>query len=281
MAQFSRRNFIKGSAAAGTLSAVGGTQALGGEHGSEDAIRGAAAGENDRGKTDDVVADRKQARIEELLRLQSGRTALLVVDMQRGFLEPGAALEVPPGREIIPNLQRLIEACRVIQVPVVFTQFVYETAIPCLRGDPFGPEHLPAVPGEPTGLGLPSSNCLIGPDAGQGTNSAEIISELAPRPDELVIRGHTYDKFFGTPLDLGLRSRDIRCLIVTGILTDICVNCTLLSAANRDYRVTAVTDGVATLQPHLQQACFEIWQRKFARLRTTVQVAEELATLGS
>jgi nicotinamidase-related amidase len=116
-----------------------------------------------------------------------------------------------------------------------------------LRGEPFGPEHLPARPGEPTGLGLPSSICLIGPLADHGPNSAGVIPELAPRPDELVVRGHSYDKLLGTPLDLALRSQDVRHLIVTGVLTDVCVNCTLLSAANRDYRVTAVTDGVATL----------------------------------
>jgi ureidoacrylate peracid hydrolase len=162
------------------------------------------------------------------------------IDMQRAFLEPGAALEAPPGRAIIPILQRLIQACRLKGVPVAFTEFVYSPAVPCLRGDPIGPEHLPARPGEPTGFGLPSSNCLIGPLADHGPNSAEVIPELAPGSDELVVRGHTYDKFLGTPLDLALRSRDVRCLIVMGILTDICVNCTLLSVANRDYRVTAV-----------------------------------------
>jgi ureidoacrylate peracid hydrolase len=218
----------------------------------------------------------RQERIDEFHRLQPSRTALLVIDMQRGFLEPGAALEVPPGRAIIPNLQHLIEACRRQLIPVIFTQFVYATTIPCLRGDPFGPEHLPARPGEPTGFGLPSSNCLVGPDAGQGPDSSEIVPELAPRPEELVIPGHTYDKFYGTPLDLALRSRDIRSLLVTGVVTDICVNCTVLSAANRDYRVTAVTDGVATLWPELQQACFAIWRRKFARLRTTDEVLAEI-----
>jgi nicotinamidase-related amidase len=223
----------------------------------------------------------RQERIDELHRLQPGRTALLVVDMQRGFLEPGAALEVPPGRAIVPNLRHLIDACRRLGVPVLFTEFVYATAVPCLRGDPFGPEHLPARPGQPTGLGLPSGNCLIGPAGGEGADSAETIPELAPRPDELVVRGHTYDKFYGTPLDLALRSRDVRCLIVTGVLTDVCVNCTLLSAAARDYRVTAVTDGVATLWPELQRACFDIWRRKFARLRSTEEVLAELATLRS
>jgi nicotinamidase-related amidase len=218
----------------------------------------------------------RQGRIDELHRCQPGRTALLVVDMQCGFLEPGAALEVPPGRALIPNLQRLIATCRRQHVPVVFTEFVYATTVPCLRGDPFGPEHLPARPGQPTGLGMPSSNCLIAPSAAQGPNSAETVPELAPRPDELVVRAHTYDKFYGTPLDLALRSRDVRYLLITGVLTDVCVNCTLLSAANRDYRVTAVTDGVATLWPDLQEACFAIWRRKFARLRTTAEVVAEL-----
>ena len=224
----------------------------------------------------DDILRAKQEHIDEMHRLLPGRTALLVVDMQRGFLEPGAALEVPPGREIIPALQQLVSACRRQQVPVIFTRFVYSPAVPCLRGDPFGPEHLPALPGQPTGLGLPSGNCLVGPSAPAGPNSAEITPELAPRPDELVVPGHTYDKFYGTALDLALRSRDVRCLVVTGVLTDVCVNCTLLSAAARDYRVTAVTDGVATLWPRLQEACFELWRRKFARLRTSAEVIAEI-----
>ena len=153
---------------------------------------------------------------------------------------------------------------------------MYATAVPCLRGDPFGVEHLPARPGEPTGFGFPSGNCLIAPEAQHGPDSAEIVSALAPRPDELVILGHTYDKFYGTPLDLALRSRDIRDLILTGVVTDVCVNCTVLSAANRDYHVTVATDGVATLWPELQEACFAIWRRKFARLRSTDEVIEEI-----
>jgi nicotinamidase-related amidase len=220
----------------------------------------------------------REERIDRLHRLQPGRTALLVVDMQRGFLEPGAALEVPQGREIIPNVQRLIEVCRRKGVPVIFTEFVYATAIPCLRGNPFGIEHLPAAEGEPTGFGYPSSNCLIGPGADEGPNSARTIDALAPWPGELVVRSHTYDKFCDTPLELALRSRDVRYLVITGVVTDVCVNATLMTAAMRDYRVTAVSDGVATLWPELQQACFAIWRRKFARLRTTAELVDELST---
>ena len=227
----------------------------------------------------DEVLHLKQERIDQLHRCRPGRTALLVIDMQHGFLDPGAALDVPQGREIIPNVRRLVDACRQKGVPVVFTEFVYTPAVPCLRGDPFGPEHLPIEPGGPTGFGHPSANCLIGAGAGEGPDSADTVEELAPRADELVVRGCTYDKFYGTPLDLALRSRDVRYLLVTGVVTDVCVNATLMSAATRDYRVTAVTDGVATLWPEIQAACFEIWKRKFARLRTTDELIREVKGL--
>ena len=216
-------------------------------------------------------------RIAQTHRCPPEHTALIVVDMQHGFLDVGASLEVPKGRDIIPALRRLIDTCRARAVPVIFTQFVYSTALPCLRGDPFGVEHLPARAGEPTGFGRPSSNCLVGPSPGQGAESADLIAELAPRPDDLVIQGHTYDKFYSTPLDLALRSRGVTHLIITGVTTDICVNCTVLAAAARDYRVTVVTDLVATLDDGIQQACFRIWERKFARLRTAEEIVAELA----
>jgi nicotinamidase-related amidase len=179
-----------------------------------------------------LTARAQEARMEEMHRCPRDRTALVVVDMQHGFLDPGASLEVPKGRAIIPTIRRLIECCRAIGAPVVFTQFVFSITIPCLRGDPFGIEHLPTPPGKRTGFGLPSNNCLIGPNAGRGTESADIVPELAPLPGELVAASHVYDKFLDTPLDLALRSRGITHLLVTGVTTDICVNSTVLSAAN-------------------------------------------------
>jgi biuret amidohydrolase len=219
---------------------------------------------------------RKQGRIDRLHRCQVARTALLVVDMQHGFLDEGASLEVPKGRGLIPVIRRLLGCCRAVGVPVMFTRFIYSEGVPCLRGDPFGVEHLPAARGRRTGFGRPSGNCLVGAKAGLGRESAEIIAELRPGPGELVVASHVYDKFLDTPLDLALRSRGITHLVVTGVTTDICVNCTVLAAANRDYRVTVVTDGVATLNDTIQEACFDIWRRKFARLRTASQLAAEL-----
>src|SRR5262245_29491706 len=62
--------------------------------------------------TFDEVLRSRQERIDEAHRLRPGQMALLVIDMQRGFLEQGSALEIPSGRAIIPNLRKLIEACR-------------------------------------------------------------------------------------------------------------------------------------------------------------------------
>jgi nicotinamidase-related amidase len=222
------------------------------------------------------VPQHKLARIAETHRADVSRTALVVIDMQHAFLDEGASLCVPAGREIIPAIARLVDGFRSTGAKVVFTEFVYARSVPCLRGDPFGPEHLPAEEGMPTGFGHPSSNCLVGLRPGEGPESAATVEALAPRPEELVIAAHTYDKFYGTPLDLALRAQGIDRIVVTGVTTDVCVNSTVLAAANRNYRVIAAVDGVATIHEHIQQACLSIWQNKFARLATSGEILAEL-----
>ena len=225
----------------------------------------------------DAILEAKLRVIDETHRYVSGKSALLIIDMQHGFIDEGASMEVDAARDIIPNLASLIEAFRGASSPVIFTEFVYAENVPCLRGDPFGIEHL-ASEGSP-GFGSKSSNCLIGYNAEVGVESAGTIPALQPRPEELVIRGHTYDKFYGTPLDLAIRSQDISHLFVTGITTDVCVNSTLIAATQRNYHVTAITAGCASPWPELHEACFKIWQPKFARLTTTAEVLAEIETL--
>jgi nicotinamidase-related amidase len=203
-----------------------------------------------------------------VLKLEPGRTALLVVDMQRGFVLPGEAMEVPAARETVPQIRALVDLFRARRLPVVFTEFVYSESAPLLVGE-LHPEHKPAPRGAKTGFGLPSSSCL------EGTPSAETIDELKPLPGELVVRKRWYDGFAGTPLDGALRARGITSLVVTGTMTDICVLATVIGAFTREYRVTVVEDGVATLWPETQRATLDIIGRAYGRVAAAKDVLEE------
>lgn len=207
---------------------------------------------------------------DRVLRLEPGRTALIVIDMQRGFLDPGEAMEVPPAREIIPRLQALLTLFREKRLPVVFTEFVYSQTVPLLVGE-LHPEHKRALPGGPRGFGVPSSSCL------EGEDNVNTVSDLSPRPDELVIEKHWYDAFNGTPLDGALRARGVTSLVLTGTMTDICVLASVVGAFNREYRVVVVEDAVATLWPEIQRATLDIFRRAFARVASAKEVADEMA----
>lgn len=216
------------------------------------------------------MSDRR-ATFEQVLAPEPGRTALLVVDMQRGFLDPGEAMEVPPARDAVAVIQALLAAFRARRLPVVFTEFTYSPRVPLLVGR-LHPEHQPAPPGAARGFGLPSSSCL------EGDPSAGTVDALAPRSDEPVIRKRWYDGFAGTELDGALRARGVTSLVVTGTMTDICVLATVVGAFNREYRVTVVEDGVATLWPEIQRATLDIVGRAFGRVVSSKQVLDTLST---
>ena len=207
---------------------------------------------------------------ERVLAPEPGRTALVVVDMQRGFLDPGEAMAVEPARAIVPVIQDLLGVFRARSLPVVFTEFVYSESAPVLIGS-LHPEHRAAPPGAARGFGLPSSSCL------EGTPSADTVPALAPRPGEIVVRKRGYDAFAGTPLDGALRARNVTSLVVTGTMTDVCVLATVTAALHREYRVTVVEDGVATLWPEIQRATLDIIGRAYGRVTTAKDVIDQIS----
>lgn len=221
----------------------------------------------------EVLNDKKMRRIHEVHRMIPERTALIISDMQRSFMDPEASLAVAPAWDLVPVIKKMLDFCRQNSILVIFTEYVAQPEIPCLRVDPFGPEHLPALEGQETGWGRPSSNSMIG---ATGPESPDTIEELKPLDGELIIRGYTLDKFYGTPLDLALRSQDIRYLMFTGMMADLCLGATLFSAAMRDYRVTALTDGITTLWPNVLEVMYDIFGRKLARLMKSDEAIEEL-----
>ena len=201
------------------------------------------------------------AAFEKALAPAAGRTALIVVDMQRAFLEPGEAMEVPPAREVVPRIQALLTAFRARRLPVVFTEFLYTEAAPLLVGE-LHPEHRRAAPGAARGFGRPSSSCLA------GELNVATVAELAPHP-----------AFHGTVLDGALRARGVTHLVITGTLTDICVLATVVGGFNREYRITVVEDGVATLWPEIQRATLDIIGRAYGRVQPAKTVVDEISNL--
>src|ERR1700730_5698047 len=175
-----------------------------------------------------VPMDRAEV-FEAALKLEPGRSALVVVDMQRAFLDRGEAMEVPAARDIVSQIRALLDIFRSKRLPVVFTEFTYSEQMPILVGL-LHPEHRRAAPGAPRGFGLPSSSCLL------GEANVHVVPELAPEPDELVVAKHYYDGFNGTNLDSALRARGITHLVITGTLTDICVLATVIGGMNRENR---------------------------------------------
>jgi ureidoacrylate peracid hydrolase len=217
----------------------------------------------------------KSRAIEECLKPGSTKeAALLVIDMQRGFLDVGAALEVPDGRtRCLPNIMHLIKRARAIKMQVVFSRYIHRRGSSKLSSFPFAPEVFEHEPDTRKGPFHPSSCCL------QGDPSSEIVDDLKPQENEIVIDKYGYDTFHDTELDSELRSRGIRYLYICGVMTDICVDSTLRGGFHREYRVTAISDAVGTISADIQEACLDIWKRKFARVKTTSKVLSELETL--
>ncbi len=174
-------------------------------------------------------------------------TALLVIDMQRDFLDPGAPVETPGGLALVPGINRLARTARTAGVPVIFTHERHRAD----RSD-FGIE-----------LEYEPAHCL------EGTPGADLSPDLEMATGDFHITGkRRYDAFLGTDLDGLLRSLGIRALVVVGVCTDICVASTAQHARNLDYRVFVARDGVAGTSPERHEAALLCLSHVFARLTT-------------
>ena len=191
-------------------------------------------------------------------KLDPKKAALLVIDMQKGFLEEGAAMEVPPGRDIIPNIQTLLSCCRNLEIPVVFTRFVYSKEVPNLIGE-LHPQHKP-----------PISCCQL------GDPSVEIVSDLTPWESELIIDKHGYDAFRGTPLNNALKSQGKNQLIFTGVMTDICVLASITSALHHEYQSWTIDDATATLWKEVQATTIDLIERAYGMVSSTDKMTQLL-----
>ncbi len=152
----------------------------------------------------------------------STQRALLVVDMQRGFLEEGYSLYCgPAARRVIPVVRQRVEQALGEGMPVFFT------------ADAHAPDD--------------REFALFPPHCVRGTVEAQIIPELAAAAEGSVrIDTTTYSGFYGTDLDARLRDLGVKQVVLVGVCTDICVLHTAIDAYHRGYGIEVVSDGVAS-----------------------------------
>jgi nicotinamidase-related amidase len=167
---------------------------------------------------------------------------LLVIDMQRDFVEPGGFGEtlgndVSLLREVIPPLQAVLQATRDNGITVIHTR---EGHVPDLSDCPAAKLNR----GNPTlriGDPGPKGRILI-----RGEYGHDIIDELAPAAGELVIDKPGKGSFYATGLDETLKARDIATLVVTGVTTEVCVHTTVREANDRGYECLVLSDCVGS-----------------------------------
>jgi ureidoacrylate peracid hydrolase len=91
----------------------------------------------------------------------------------------------------------------------------------------------------------------------EGTEGADFFPPLIPDDGDVVITKYRYSAFVGTNLDQVLRSKDILTVVVTGVVTEVCVEATVRNACDLDYRVVIVDDCTATWSPEIQDSALE------------------------
>jgi nicotinamidase-related amidase len=160
--------------------------------------------------------------------------ALLIIDMLNDFVRPGAPLEVPATRNIIPVIRREIDAAHAAGRPVIYVCDAHDADDDEFRK--FG----------------------WSAHAVQGTAGAEVVEELRPEEGDIVVPKKTYSSFLGTDLEQTLLRLGVDSLRLTGDVTHICILFTAYEGVLRNYPITVVENGVAGIAREDHDAALRI-----------------------
>jgi nicotinamidase-related amidase len=224
------------------------------------------------------ITDREEAlrkRYPKLPEPQISRrdTALLIIDMQYEDAHPDwgicarfksrgeeAALQEYIDRLalIIPNIKQLLTAFREQRMEVVYTR------IQSLTKD-----------GRDRSLEHKNVDIHCPP----GSKEAQILEELAPRADEIVLSKTCSSVFNGTMIDYVLRNIGIQNLVVVGVVTHGCVEISVRDAADRSYRLTIVEDGCAAWTDELHTSAISRMDDIYGKVKSTHEILQILKQL--
>lgn len=205
------------------------------------------------------------------------KTALLVIDMQRDFLDPAgyaaaAGLDVAALRRPIPAIRRLLDAARRAGMLVLHTR---EGHRPDLSDCPPAKLARSRAAGAEIGSSGPLGRLLV-----RGEPGHDIVAELYPWRGEPVIDKPGYGAFHLTDLDALLGNRGIECLLIAGVTTEVCVHTTLREANDRGFRCAVLADACASYFPEFHAMALRMvsaqggifgWVTDTARLGAALQ----------
>ena len=186
--------------------------------------------------------------------LNRDRSALLVIDMQKFFLDPASPSYTCGGPAILPNLKIVLGAFRQAGRPVIFTRHVHH------------PDRLDAGIMEWWWEGM----CL------EGSPESEIHPDVSPQRDEKVIFKHRYSAFYNTDLETVLRCLKIEDLVIAGIMTNMCCESTARDAYYRDYRVFFPADATGSINEEMHLASLLNLAFGFAMVTSTEAIIRQV-----
>ncbi|GAA1383846.1 hypothetical protein GCM10009613_13790 [Pseudonocardia kongjuensis] len=160
-------------------------------------------------------------------------TAVLVIDMQNGFVHPEgslgrAGMGLPDAEPTIAAIEALIASARASGLPVVYTRHVISEGGPEMSAA-WRQAAAPAMAVEPRMLS-------------HGSWDARIVDPLAPAAGDVVVEKNRYDAFLYTDLEDTLRGLGVDRLVVAGVLTNVCVESTVRSGLERRFDVAVASD---------------------------------------
>ena len=175
--------------------------------------------------------------MEKTKNAETGVYALLITDMLNDFVNKGATLEVPTARAIIQHIREEIDKARKKRIPIVYCCDAHKDTDPEFK---LWPRH-----------------------AIKGTAGADIIEQLKPQKEDYVISKTYYSCFYKTSLDKLLKKLGTTHLILTGVVTNICILYTTAEAYMRGYKVVIPKNCVAALTRNEHQFALQQMQRVF------------------
>ena len=182
-------------------------------------------------------------------RLDPARTALLIIDMQRDFLEPdgfGELLgnDVSLLAALVEPIAAVLEVARSLGLMVVHTREGHRPDLSDCPPSKLARGHLEVGIGSPG----PKGRVLV-----RGEYGHDIVGELSPAAGEVVLDKPGKGSFYATDLELMLRNRGVTSLIVTGVTTEVCVHTTVREANDRGFDCLVLEDCVGSYFPEFHE----------------------------